>query len=259
MAAGNIPTPFNIEGERERDATKPVQSQGPPPPPYIPTSHLGSPATRRGEPRFQDTGNRFLGARIRSDQGPTHDPRDSRHNREDVYSPVVHRGPDIASDPSVCEGCRVQRSSCFRTDFWGGRQNKKKSKVQNRVLLRKRDGTVAEFMPYGVDKIMGDAVDMNMDKAENTFPIAEPHERHPQGAERGRNLMQYGSEFGTGSMVWGNMCVGADGKEFREVPQTVLSCRSVLFHPLEFIPAEAMGRELPRRCPAYKICKECQF
>jgi hypothetical protein len=39
----------------------------------------------------------------------------------------------------------------------------------------------------------------------------------------------------------------------------VLSCKSSLFHPPEFIPAEAMGTELPRRCPACKTCKECQF
>ncbi len=98
-----------------------------------------------------------------------------------MYSSVVHRGPDITSDMSVCEGSRVQRSSCFHPDFWGGRRNKKRSKVQNRVLQRKRDGTVAEFMPYGVDKITGDAVDMNMDKAENTFPIAAQTLESPGG------------------------------------------------------------------------------
>jgi hypothetical protein len=55
------------------------------------------------------------------------------------------------------------------------------------------------------------------------------------------------------------MCEGTDDREFKEAPQKVLSCRSVLFHPLEFIPAEAMGMELTRRCPACKNCKECQF
>jgi hypothetical protein len=39
----------------------------------------------------------------------------------------------------------------------------------------------------------------------------------------------------------------------------VLSCRSTLFNPPEFIPAEVMGTELPRRCPACRNCKECQF
>jgi hypothetical protein len=39
----------------------------------------------------------------------------------------------------------------------------------------------------------------------------------------------------------------------------VLSCRSTLFNPPEFIPAEVMGTELPRRCSACRNCKECQF
>jgi hypothetical protein len=37
----------------------------------------------------------------------------------------------------------------------------------------------------------------------------------------------------------------------------VLSCQSGLFNPPEFIPAEAMGTEVPHRCPACKNCKEC--
>jgi hypothetical protein len=36
-----------------------------------------------------------------------------------------------------------------------GSGNKKKSKVQYRVLLKKIDGSVAEFRPYGVNKITG--------------------------------------------------------------------------------------------------------
>ncbi len=36
-----------------------------------------------------------------------------------------------------------------------GLGNKNRSKVQYRVLLRKRDGGVAEFTPYGVEKSLG--------------------------------------------------------------------------------------------------------
>jgi hypothetical protein len=43
------------------------------------------------------------------------------------------------------------------------------------------------------------------------------------------------------------------------VPVKVLICRTMLFNPPEFIPAEAMGTEVPRRCPACRNCKECQF
>jgi hypothetical protein len=58
-------------------------------------------------------------------------------------------------------------------------------------------------------------------------------------------------------MVCGNMCETEGRKKFMETRQMVHSCRSILFHPPEFIPAEAMGTELPRRCPACKNCKEC--
>jgi hypothetical protein len=47
------------------------------------------------------------------------------------------------------------------------------------------------------------------------------------------------------------------GREFTSV--RVLSCRTTFFNPPEFIPAEVMGTELPRRCPACRNCKECQF
>jgi hypothetical protein len=45
----------------------------------------------------------------------------------------------------------------------------------------------------------------------------------------------------------------------QSVTQKVLSNRSVLFQPPEFIPEEAMGMEIPRRCCACKNCKECKF
>ncbi len=39
----------------------------------------------------------------------------------------------------------------------------------------------------------------------------------------------------------------------------VLSCRSMLFNLPKFIPAEAMGTELPCRFPACRNCRECLF
>ncbi len=83
-----------------------------------------------------------------------------------------------------------------------GTGNKNKSKVQYRALLRRRDGSIAEFTPYGVERITGDAVRMNLDKAKALFPSAacklespegpsicsphRPHERSPPGAGQGR-------------------------------------------------------------------------
>ncbi len=51
-----------------------------------------------------------------------------------------------------------------------GSGNKNKSKVQYRVLLKKRDWCVAEFTPYGVEKINGDAVSIDLSKAKSLFP-----------------------------------------------------------------------------------------
>jgi hypothetical protein len=48
-------------------------------------------------------------------------------------------------------------------------RNKKKSKVQYRVLLRKIDESILEFWPYGVDRIAGDATGMDLTKAKNIF------------------------------------------------------------------------------------------
>jgi hypothetical protein len=39
----------------------------------------------------------------------------------------------------------------------------------------------------------------------------------------------------------------------------VTSCQTSIFMAPDFISAEAMGTELPRRYPVCKNCKECQF
>jgi hypothetical protein len=52
-----------------------------------------------------------------------------------------------------------------------GTGNKNKSKVQYRVLLRKRDGSIAKFTLYGVERITGDAIRMNLDKVKHCFRL----------------------------------------------------------------------------------------
>ncbi len=66
----------------------------------------------------------------------------------------------------------------------------------------------------------------------------------------------YSSRFGTGYVTGGDMTPLHSPEA---MSARVLSCRSTLFNPPEFIPAEVMGTELPRRCPACRNCKECQF
>jgi hypothetical protein len=54
-----------------------------------------------------------------------------------------------------------------------GAGGKSESNVQYKALLRRRDRSIAEFKPYGVDRITGNAISMNLDKAKALFPFAE--------------------------------------------------------------------------------------
>ncbi len=147
------------------------------------------------------------------------------------------------------------------------------SSVQYRALLRRRDGSIAEITPYRVDRIMGNATSLNLSKAKALFPsvasmlespagpiqmlVGMDHmEEAPKEEDRAQGVALYSSRFGTGYVTGGNMTY-LPGEQ--PTPVRVLSCRTVLFSPPEFILAEAMGTELPRRCPACWNFKECQF
>jgi hypothetical protein len=58
-------------------------------------------------------------------------------------------------------------------------ENKKKSKVQYKVLLRKIDGSLKEFRPHGFDKITGGVIDLS--KARNTFSAVAQDLESPGG------------------------------------------------------------------------------
>jgi hypothetical protein len=127
-----------------------------------------------------------------------------------------------------------------------------------------------------VDKITGNATSMNLDKARALFPFAaheleslagpvqmligmDHMEDAPQEEDRAQGVVLYCSKFGTGYIAGGDMGHQLCNQGLERPPVKVLSCRSGLFNPPEFIPAEAMGTEVPRRCPACRNCKECQF
>jgi hypothetical protein len=124
-----------------------------------------------------------------------------------------------------------------------------------------------------VDKITGNVASLNLSKAKALFPSVastlespagpiqllfgmDHMEEAPREEERAQGVALYSSRFGMGYVTGGNMTYPL-GQEPTSV--RVLSCRTTLFNPPEFIPAEAMGTELPRRCPACRNCKECQF
>jgi hypothetical protein len=149
-----------------------------------------------------------------------------------------------------------------------GAGSKSESNTQYKALLRRRDGSIAEITPYGVDKITGNATSLNICKAKALFlsaasklespagpiqllpagPIQllvglDHMEEAPREEDRAQGVALYRSRFGTGYVTGGNMTYPP---EQQPIPAKVLSCRTVLFNPPEFIPAEAMGTKLPR-------------
>ncbi len=140
---------------------------------------------------------------------------------------------------------------------------------------------MAEFTLYGVAKITGDDECTELSKAKSTFLavywdlespgrsicllIGMDHmEDTSREQKRGKNLVLYKSVFGTGYM-YGVQEHGWGRTEWRDLFEPVNNPESAelqdyaLSTPPEFIPAESMGTELPRRCPECKSCKECQF
>jgi hypothetical protein len=80
----------------------------------------------------------------------------------------------------------------------------------------------------------------------------------PKEQERGKNLILYRSVFGIVFMVCRNTIstdVSCANNTMQAEPQKVLSSKSILFQPPEFIPAEAVGTKLPGRCPTCKNCR----
>jgi hypothetical protein len=147
-------------------------------PTYLPIPQPANSTTNKGEPRVQDTGSSPYGTRIGPGQSSAYDTENSRCNRKSVYSIVGYRSPNLPGNPPICKGCRIYASIQISGVGTG---NRNRSKIQYRVLLRKRDGTVAEFTPYGVEKITGDAVSMSVEKAKGMFPSAARSLESPEG------------------------------------------------------------------------------
>jgi hypothetical protein len=129
-----------------------------------------------------------------------------------------------------------------------GAGGKSESNVQYKALLRRRDGSIAEFEPNGVDKITGNAISMNLDKAKALFPFAARELESPAGPvqlligmdhmeealwEEGRaqGVALYRSRFSTGYVAGGNMSYQLGCQERVGPSVKVLSCCSGLFNP----------------------------
>ncbi len=53
--------------------------------------------------------------------------------------------------------------------------------MQYKALLRRKDGSIAEITPYGVDKITGNATSLNLGKAKALLPSAASMLESPAG------------------------------------------------------------------------------
>jgi hypothetical protein len=104
----------------------------------------------------------------------------------------------------------------------GAAQEAKISQTYSKVLLRKIDGTEAEFNTYAIEKITGDAISRDISKAKKTFPALAGDLESPGGPidlligmdhtddaprehERGAALVLYKFVFGTRNVVCSNI------------------------------------------------------
>ena len=143
-----------------------------------------------------------------------------------------------------------------------------------------RQGKVRWIVVYGIDTITTSIKQVSM----NDFRIAKgmfggahrmsfdnPHGHvdvlvglannglHPTEIQTAGNLRLYKSEFGSGYLFGGK--IGSNGCQVGSAVLTaaVLKIRQGHFVPCDFITAEAIGTETPRRCAACKNCSECQY
>ena len=82
---------------------------------------------------------------------------------------------------------------------------------------------------------------------------------HPKEIQTAGNLRLYKSEFGSGFLFGGK--IGSEDHQIGSAILTaaVMKIRQGHFVPCDFISAEAIGTETPRRCNACKNCSECQY
>ncbi len=150
-----------------------------------------------------------------------------------------------------------------------------------KVTLTRTDGQIVELVAHGLESIASnlDAIDPRI--LRQAFPevpdgglegasglvsllIGQDNLRlFPVEVRRAGGMALFKSQFGTGWMVSGNAggieTPSNQGEEGNEDALVLVAQESKNFQTPEFLSAEAMGVDLPRRCPSCKNCKECQF
>ncbi len=149
-----------------------------------------------------------------------------------------------------------------------GRRVEKPSRL-HRLELIDRQGARKEVMAYSLDEIAGPVkgMDLGADGAAAGDARARPAdlmvglrrpELHPRYSHRRGRLHIFTSDFGTGRLAV-DAEDGGGGRGRLESAAAACHVRDVRAAPVDFISAEAMGVEIPRRCAACEGCKECTF
>jgi hypothetical protein len=150
-----------------------------------------------------------------------------------------------------------------------------------KVTLTRTDGQIVELVAHGLETIASnlDAIDPRV--LRQAFPevpegglegasgrvsllIGQDNLRlFPTEVRRSGGMALFKSQFGTGWMASGNAggieTLLSQDEEDKESALVLVAQESKNFQTPEFLSAEAMGVDLPRRCPSCKNCKECQF
>ncbi len=84
----------------------------------------------------------------------------------------------------------------------------------------------------------------------------------PVEKRRSGGMALFKSQFGTRWVMSGNaekLLLNEELADWEEEASMMLEQETKHFQVPEFLPAEALGVDLPRRCTSCRNCKECQF
>ncbi len=147
-----------------------------------------------------------------------------------------------------------------------------------KVILTRTDGQTVELIAHGLETIASnlDAIDPRI--LRQAFPevpegglegasgrvsllIGQDNMRlFPVEVRKSGGMALFKSQFGTGWMASGNAGgMETPSNQEKETNEGALVLVAQESKTPEFLSAEAMGVDLPRRCPSCKNCKECQF
>ncbi len=148
-----------------------------------------------------------------------------------------------------------------------------------KITLTRTDGQKVDLIAHGLETIASnlDAIDPRI--LRQAFPevpegglegasgrvsllIGQDNLRlFPVEVRRSGGMALFKSQFGTGWMASGNAggleLTAEQAEGVDDGVLVLITLENKQFQIPDFLSAEAMGVDLPRRCPSCKICKEC--